>query len=71
MAFIINNQKSNSHFNQTKAFIYKEYVIFIDKYASCWSWSSDFSYGSSSTEKEALRAAQLSVEQILTKKAQR
>ena len=55
----------------TKALVYKGYVILLSKYESCWSWSSDFSEGFSSTKEEALKSAQFTIEQILIKKAQR
>ena len=55
----------------TQALIYKGYVILLSEYDTCWGWSNDFSEGCSSRKEDALKSAQLSVEQILIRKAQR
>ncbi len=62
--------KANPNYNPkgTQALVYKGYVILLEKYDSCWSWSSDFSQGCSCTRKDALESAQLNIEQILMKK---
>ena len=65
------NINCSGHPKTTQAFIYQGYIILLEKYESCWNWSSDFSQGCFSTKQEALQSAQLNVEQILLRKAQR
>ncbi|MDJ0714021.1 MAG: hypothetical protein QNJ54_07350 [Prochloraceae cyanobacterium] len=55
----------------TQALVYKKYVILLSKYETSWGWSSDFGEGCCCRKEDALRAAQLNIEQILLRKAQR
>ena len=73
MTFIIKNHNIKRHLNpqSTQAIFYKGYVILLSKYDTCWGWSSNFSEGCSCTKEDALQSAQLNIEQILLRKAQR
>ncbi len=68
--FTCNTQRSYDP-KSTKALVHKGYVILLSKYDTCWGWSSDFGEGCSCRKEDALRAAQLNIEQIILRKAQR
>ncbi len=65
------NTNCTGHPQTTQAIVYKGYIVLLEKYECCWSWSSDFSKGCSSTKEEVLKSAQLNIEQIILRKVQR
>lgn len=61
----------HGHLKTAQALVYKGYVILLENYDSSWSWSSDFSQGCSPCKEEALKSAQLHIEEILLKRGQK